>query len=414
MFIRKVPACAPNKRPQERTSGIAATGTGRTPTENSIQGFGPDASRQPVDHRTWRADSLPFWATWDHSDNIRQRPFQATVRRGLTIEYNCDLDLKTIPRQKNGSVPGGFVFDSWSSIRQSLAIAEQLGVWRYLTSAFSNPWNLLFLFGGLGFAALSGQQDIAIPLVLAAETLYLGALGTHPRFQAYVDAQAAKAQRQMTSQRNQEILQRIVRSLPEPLYGRYEQLRQRCLDLKQIAVDLKDHVAGEAPISLESAQTQSLDRLLWVFLRLLFTQHSLERFFDTVSLETLQAEEKQMQQQLNRLDANDSSPHGQKVRHAVSDNLKTMQDRIENFRRADSNYRYVQLELDRLENKIKSLAEMAVNRQDPDYVSSQVDAVANSMLETEKTMNDLRFVTGLGQVDEETPDLLTEPPVMIR
>jgi hypothetical protein len=63
------------------------------------------------------------------------------------------------------------------------------------------------------------------------------------------------------------------------------------------------------------------------------------------------------------------------------------------------------LEIDRLENKIRSLSELAVNRQEPDYISGQVDQVAASMIETEKTMNDLRFVTGLDTVDE-APSLL--------
>jgi hypothetical protein len=65
----------------------------------------------------------------------------------------------------------------------------------------------------------------------------------------------------------------------------------------------------------------------------------------------------------------------------------------------------VKLEIDRLENKIRSLSELAVNRQEPDYISGQVDQVAASMMETEKTMNDLRFVTGLDAVDE-APSLL--------
>jgi hypothetical protein len=38
---------------------------------------------------------------------------------------------------------------------------------------------------------------------------------------------------------------------------------------------------------------------------------------------------------------------------------------------------------------------MAVNRQEPDFISGQVDQVASSMLETERTMNELRFATGL-------------------
>ena len=65
----------------------------------------------------------------------------------------------------------------------------------------------------------------------------------------------------------------------------------------------------------------------------------------------------------------------------------------------------VKLEIDRLENKIQSLSEMAVNRQEPDFISGQVDQVANSMMETEKTMHELRFVTGLNNVDE-APALL--------
>ena len=38
----------------------------------------------------------------------------------------------------------------------------------------------------------------------------------------------------------------------------------------------------------------------------------------------------------------------------------------------------VRLEIDRLENKIISLSELAVNRQEPGYVTSQVDQVAAS------------------------------------
>ncbi len=286
-------------------------------------------------------------------------------------------------------------------------------VFGYIKTAFSNSWNLLFFFGGLGFAALSGQPDVVVPVVLAAETLYLGALGTHPRFQAYVDAQEAKANRESNSERNQEILKKIMKSLPNHLYHRYEQLRKRCRDLQQIAVDLKEPGTEDLPVNLESMQSQGLDRLLWVFLRLLFTQHSLERFFETISSEKLESEQRRMKDQLEQLDPKDNSQHTEKIRHAINDNLKTIQDRIDNFERAAGNYKFVQLELDRLENKIKSLAELAVNRQDPDFISSQVDAVSKSMLETEKTMNDLQFVTGLGQVDEETPELLTEPPVMI-
>ena len=104
------------------------------------------------------------------------------------------------------------------------------------------------------------------------------------------------------------------------------------------------------------------------------------------------------------------SPHAQKVRRTLQDNLATSQDRADNYERARGNHEFVELEIDRLENKIKSLAEIAVNRQEPDYVSNQVDQVANSMLETERTMNDLKVFTGLGSLDDEVPTLL-EPNI---
>ena len=70
------------------------------------------------------------------------------------------------------------------------------------------------------------------------------------------------------------------------------------------------------------------------------------------------------------------------------------------------NYELVKLELDRLENKIRSLSEMAVNRQEPDFISGQVDQVASSMVETERTMNDLQFATGLETLQDEPPEML--------
>ncbi len=73
----------------------------------------------------------------------------------------------------------------------------------YIKTAFLNQWNLLLFAGGMGFAAISGRPDIAMPLVLAGEAAYLGLLGTHPKFQRYVDAQSAKVERNASSERNQ-------------------------------------------------------------------------------------------------------------------------------------------------------------------------------------------------------------------
>ena len=60
-------------------------------------------------------------------------------------------------------------------------------LFRYIQKAFTNHWNLLGLVGGIGFSFLSGSPLIGLPLVAAAEIAWLGIVGTHPRFQQYVD-----------------------------------------------------------------------------------------------------------------------------------------------------------------------------------------------------------------------------------
>ena len=103
----------------------------------------------------------------------------------------------------------------------------------------------------------------------------------------------------------------------------------------------------------------------------------------------------------------EENPRRQKARQTIEDNLATSRARLANLRKARENHELVQLEIDRLENKIQSLSELAVNRQEPDFISDQVDSVAESMLETERTMNDLQFATGLLEVDEDIPELVT-------
>lgn len=288
-----------------------------------------------------------------------------------------------------------------------------MGFGRYIKSAFANRWNLLALFGGLGVSFLSGQPDIVAPLVLAAEVAYLGLLGTHPRFQKSVDAQAAASERQGKAQSSQQAYRQIVQSLPGPMLSRFEKLRSRCLELRQIASDLQRSHAVEAGAPFDDLQLASLDRLLWIFLRLLFTAHSLSKFLERTNLDRIQQDIEVTERRLAKLAPDDQSAHTQKIRRTLEDSLQTCKDRVANFEKAQANYELVQLEIDRLENKIKSLAELSVNRQDAEFISSQVDQVAGSMLETEKTMNDLQFATGLAPIDEDVPELVQTPPVQV-
>ena len=60
---------------------------------------------------------------------------------------------------------------------------------KYIQTAFMNRWNLLWFLGAGAFAPLTPVPDVVLAIAAAAEITYLGSLGTHPKFQVYVDAQ---------------------------------------------------------------------------------------------------------------------------------------------------------------------------------------------------------------------------------
>ncbi|MCX7425982.1 MAG: hypothetical protein NTW96_10240 [Planctomycetia bacterium] len=279
---------------------------------------------------------------------------------------------------------------------------------KYLKTAFLNQWNLLAFLGAAGFALLSGQPDVLLPLVLAGECAYLGLLAAHPKFQKYVDAHQAQSRRAEYSRTAEQALSHILRRLPADLLKRYESLRGQCLELRHIAMDLKQPGLGDAPQPLEELQMAGLDRLLWVYLRLLYTLNALTRFLEKTSEEGIQSKIKSLQQRIAGLPDAQPGTSGERVRKALADNLETSLGRLANLEKARENHQIVLLEIDRLENKIRSLSEMAVNRQEPEFISNQVDQVASSMLETERTMNDLQFATGLETLDNQAPQLLRD------
>ena len=277
---------------------------------------------------------------------------------------------------------------------------------RYLKAAFANRWNLLALFGATGFAFLSGAGDLVAPFILAAEAAYLGLLGTHPKFQSYVDAQAAKVARDETAVAADKTLKEILASLPRDSVQRFKQLRDRCLELRQIAMKLKQSDPDGDSGHLEQFQMAGLDRLLWIYLRLLFTEYALGEFLKRTEKRGIEAEINQLEERLEPLKSAEPGSPQEKMRAALEDNVQTCRNRLANYEKARQNFELVHLEIDRLENKIKSLSELAINRQEPDFISGQVDQVASSMLNAEKTMNDLQFATGLSAADDAVPSLM--------
>jgi hypothetical protein len=278
-----------------------------------------------------------------------------------------------------------------------------VGLGKYIKKAFLFHWNLLAFAGGMGFALISGHPDVFAPLVLAAEAAYLGFIGTHPRFQRHVDAQEHKAAR---AQANAEAVVRLMRALPPQQLRRFQALKERCLSVREIAEQLREPDGAPAMRSLDELQLSDLDRLLWIYLRTLYTQHMLERFFQSTSAQEIQSEITRLEDRLRRLDKEPESPNRTRIRQSLAANLETAKSRLANLKKARENYELLQAEIENLESKIQSITELAINRSDAEAITGQVQEITEGLVRTEQTINDLGFSTGVESFDLTVPKIL--------
>jgi hypothetical protein len=275
------------------------------------------------------------------------------------------------------------------------------GLPAYLKEAFFFRWNLLFLLGGLAGAAITPMPEVMIPLVAAGELTYLASLISVPRFRAAIDAKHHGGRVKVPPiPVAAPSLVSMLSALPGDARRRFEALHRRCLEMRSIAAGVHGgpgHVATP-----EDPRTPGLDRLLWLFLRLLVSKTALDRFLATMRPEEIVPRLEQLRKDLSAA----QTAGDERIAKSLQDSVAMSELRLDNHERAKKNAQFVSIELDRIEQKIQALAEMTVNRQDPDFLSSQVDSAAESMRQTEKAVSELQHLTGLA-------DELHEPPAIL-
>jgi hypothetical protein len=302
---------------------------------------------------------------------------------------------------------------------------RRAGMPDYLREAFLFRWNLLFLLGGAAAAALTPLAGVLLPLVAAGELTYLTGLVSIPRFRSAIDAKVHAAGKSAaagaTAGPPAVSLVTMLTGLPADARSRFEKLHARCLEMRTIAAGVRG-AAGDQGSSAEEIRTPGLDRLLWLFLRLLLSKTALDRFLQTMNQQEISKRLDDLRKTLATAQASSAqTPSAQTPSTQTSSTqsggddriVKSLQDsiamgelRLDNYGRAKKNAEFVTIELDRIEGKIQALAEMAVNRQDPDFLSSQVDSAADSMRQTEKAVSELQHLTGLADQLEEPPAIL--------
>ncbi len=278
-----------------------------------------------------------------------------------------------------------------------------MGAWRtlmrYTRAAFFWRWNVLAFGAAVVMGMLSGQPDVVLPLATAAELTYLGLLTANPRFRKAIDAQNVTRKGAVDQK---EVMAKIREALDDSAWERFERLRMRCLSLDAIGKQFSGPTALDNP-TVSNIQTGSLERLLWMFLKLLYSQDALDRFLETTDRDGLVRAISNTEKDLKS--AQDQQ-RNEKFISSIQDKLDTLKQRLTNYDRAQENRDFLAVEIDRIEQKVNAISEMGLNARDPADFSAQVDGIAAGVSATEEAIKSLNVAPVFER--EEAPPLLSE------
>ncbi|MEO5913392.1 MAG: hypothetical protein ABIS50_04110 [Luteolibacter sp.] len=271
-----------------------------------------------------------------------------------------------------------------------------------LKRAFTWHWHLLGLGAGVTAAVLSGGALAWLPFLAAAELGYLGFLGLNPRFQNVLKGQRMIPQT-LPADATQRFQQLMAFLNPADAH-RFNVLRRRCMDLLNLRRSMN---AKEGTTSVDGFRDESLERMLWLYLKLLHQRSGLERFLGATHREQIEAELKSAETQLAITQTRDQSSGMPESRLTTSirDRVVTIRERLDNHHKASDGLELVTAEIEKTEQQITHLCEVGMTMSDSAGLSVQIDTISQSLQTSEKLFSETSF----SQIydDEPAPPLLS-------
>jgi hypothetical protein len=269
------------------------------------------------------------------------------------------------------------------------------GFWDYVRAAFAaRPVGMVVPpnWIGLGIFAFLGLLNPGF-LILGAgcELLYLHLLVNNTRFQRLVEGQRL----QKVQQQWQSRLNALLSGLSEPDAQRYRALEQRCRSILELQGN--ENAAGL------QAQGEGLGRLLWIYVKLLFTRQSIMRVRreSAVPGRDRMAPEARIAKLQERLKDEKLS---EELRRSLTGQVEILQQRQQKQHEADEKMAFLEAELTRIQEQVELIREQAVLATDPDTISQRIDQIAATLGGTTQWIREQQQI--YGQVE----DLMAEPP----
>lgn len=269
------------------------------------------------------------------------------------------------------------------------------GIGNYIWEAFKVPYNLILLTGGLLAGVIIGKPEVVGPIAAAVEMLYLLAVAHHPRFQNLIEAryssgEAAAAQAQAG--------ERLLATLSPDRRERFAKVQLRCEELQRSLAQSRG--GGQLGDLFGAEQIESVNKLLWAFLRALAHEQVLATFSTPARRGEIEESLRKVERDLEKPDLSEA------MRTALTESVEVLKKRLANLARADENLQSLRARLLRIENSILLIQEQALTRSDPSFIEAEVQA-ATAGLDTSEEMLRMMDLPALdAAVGGPTPEFL--------
>jgi hypothetical protein len=273
-------------------------------------------------------------------------------------------------------------------------------VFRYLKSAFlvsvdvpglgRLPINVLAAsaFGILGFA-----QPAFWFLGLAIEAVVVPALAFNPRFQKVVEAHSLQSADVDAAQKRRGLVNLLQLSARERLSG----LTDKCNRVLEV------YRSQQAEGYILDSNSQALQNLQWVYLKLLVAQHHLQ---DPVNNDTEQSLAKKIQQLETDLQ---DTQETDSLRQSKTATVGILKKRLSNIHRKQQTSEEIESDLTRIDNQVDLILENATMQGKPETISADIE-LASDLLggsvfgEDESAISDLEKTYGGSQKTHATKE----------
>ena len=185
----------------------------------------------------------------------------------------------------------------------------------------------------------------------------------------------------------------LLASLPVKLRERYHTLAQVCRTIERAAAENEESSALNLTTD---TRLRKLDELMWMYLRLLSTQQSLELFLESERREDLpsavadaEAETAQLTAELNETGRGSGSEAKQRLLTSRLERLDVLRKRLQRVEETGTNLELVMAEQERLAEQIKLIRADAIATRNADALSARIDASVAHLTETNRWLSQL-------------------------